>query len=122
MGEPARDEASGAWEGLRCEGFWRPLGGAISAMREKIQWEWVDHSGLIKKLVREFREGDKALALERAIPIMRPGEGLRGLDSGAGQLAALDAGGVQPGRAACDGRVAARRSRCAWPGMTRCAS
>ena len=49
-----------------------PLGNAFSAMREKIQWEWVDHSRLIKKLVREFREGDKALALERAIPIMRP--------------------------------------------------
>jgi hypothetical protein len=60
------------------QGFLLPLaglGGAISAMREKIQWEWVDHSSLIKKLVREFREGDKSLALKRAIPIMRPGEG-----------------------------------------------
>ncbi len=60
------------------QGFLLPLaglGGAISAIREKIQWEWVDHSSLIKKLVREFREGDKALALKRAIPIMRPGEG-----------------------------------------------
>ena len=45
-------------------------------MREKIQWEWVDHSSLLKKLVREFREGDKALALRRAIPIVRPGDGL----------------------------------------------
>ena len=45
-------------------------------MREKIQWEWVDHSSLLRKLVREFREGDKALALRRAIPIMRPGDGV----------------------------------------------
>jgi hypothetical protein len=61
--------------GSPVHGVLGPLGGAIRAMREKIQWEWVDHSGLIKKLVREFREGDKALALERAIPIMRPGAG-----------------------------------------------
>ncbi len=43
-------------------------------MREKIRWEWVDHSALIKKLVREFREGDPAKALRRAVPIARPGE------------------------------------------------
>ncbi len=61
--------------GSAVHGILGPLYGAIGAMREKIQWEWVDHSELIKKLVREFREGDKALALERAIPIMRPGEG-----------------------------------------------
>ena len=30
----------------------------------------------------------------------------------------MDAGGLQLGRAACDGRSAARRSRCAWPAMT----
>ena len=61
--------------GTAVHGILGPLSEAIRAMREKIQWEWVDHSALIKKLVREFREGDKALALERAIPIMRPGEG-----------------------------------------------
>ena len=52
----------------------QPLGQAISAVREKIRWEWVDHSSLLKKLVREFREGDPARALKRAIPISRPGE------------------------------------------------
>jgi tetratricopeptide (TPR) repeat protein len=57
-------------------GILQPLGEAISALREKLQWEWVDHSSLLSKLVREFREGDKALALRRAIPIMRPGDGL----------------------------------------------
>ncbi len=59
---------------LTAGGVLRPLGEAISAMREKIKWEWVDHSALLKKLVREFREGDKALALRRAIPLMRPEE------------------------------------------------
>ena len=57
-------------------GILQPFGEAISALREKIQWDWVDHSSLLKKLVREFREGDKALALRRAIPIVRPGDGL----------------------------------------------
>ncbi len=75
VGEPGQgDSKHSAGAGLRA--MIGPLGNAISAMREKIQWEWVDHSRLIKKLVREFREGDKALALERAIPIIRPGRDL----------------------------------------------
>ncbi len=53
-------------------GIFSPMGRAISAMREKIQWDWVDHSALLSKLVREFREGDPAQALKRAIPIGRP--------------------------------------------------
>jgi tetratricopeptide (TPR) repeat protein len=74
-GSVADLHATGGSDGTRdARGILRPLGEAISAMRKKIQWEWVDHSALVKKLVREFREGDKALALERAIPIMRPGE------------------------------------------------
>ena len=81
-------------------GIFSPVGRAISAMREKIQWEWVDHSALLKKLVREFREGDTAQALRRAIPISPTGRRPCALDSGADELAALDAGGVQPGRAA----------------------
>ncbi len=56
-------------------GIFSPVGRAISAVREKIQWDWVDHSALLSKLVREFREGDPAQALRRAIPISRPGEG-----------------------------------------------
>ena len=56
-------------------GIFSPVGRVISAMREKIQWDWVDHSALLSKLVREFREGDPAHELRRAIPISRPGEG-----------------------------------------------
>jgi tetratricopeptide (TPR) repeat protein len=73
-GEPGRRSQKSVGE-RAVHGVLRPLGAAISAMRHKIQWEWVDHSELVKKLVREFREGDKALALQRAIPIMRPGDG-----------------------------------------------
>lgn len=62
-GSVADLQATGGSDSLRettVRGILRPLGEAISAMREKIQWDWVDHSALVKKLVREFREGDKA--------------------------------------------------------------
>ena len=49
-------------------------GAALSMLKEKIQWEWVDHSALLKKLVREFREGDEERALRRAVPFARPDE------------------------------------------------
>ena len=49
-----------------------PLGGAISAMREKIQWEWVDHSALLKKLLGEFREGDRRLRSSERSRSRRP--------------------------------------------------
>ena len=71
-GGEGNDAGAGTQRGLRglaAQGMLRPLSEKISAMREKIQWEWVDHSALLKKLVREFREGDKRLALERAIPL-----------------------------------------------------
>jgi tetratricopeptide (TPR) repeat protein len=60
--------------GAAVHGILHPLGEAIYAFREKLQWDWVDHSSLLRKLVREFREGDTALALRRAIPIMRGGD------------------------------------------------
>ena len=56
-------------------GILHPFGEAIFAFREKLEWDWVDHSSLLRKLVREFKEGDKSLALQRAIPIIRPGDG-----------------------------------------------
>jgi len=46
----------------------------LANLKEKAQWEWVDHSALVRKLVREFREGDPARALRRAIPLARPDE------------------------------------------------
>ena len=41
-------------------------GAGLSALREKIQWEWVDHSSLVRKLLHEFREGDPSRALRHA--------------------------------------------------------
>ncbi len=49
-------------------------GEAFDALKEKIQWEWVDHSALLKKLVQEFREGDQERALRRAVPFARHDE------------------------------------------------
>ena len=44
-------------------------GQTFSAIKDKAQWEWVDHSHLLRKLLREFRDGDPAKALRRAISI-----------------------------------------------------
>ncbi len=41
-------------------------GAGFSALREKLQWEWVDHSSLVRKLLHEFREGDPSRALRHA--------------------------------------------------------
>jgi tetratricopeptide (TPR) repeat protein len=49
-------------------------GQTFSDWKEKTQWELIDHSALLRKLVREFREGDATRALRRAVPIMRPDE------------------------------------------------
>jgi tetratricopeptide (TPR) repeat protein len=49
-------------------------GATVMGLKQKAQWEWVDHSALLKKLVHEFREGDPALALRRAVPLTDPGE------------------------------------------------
>ena len=46
----------------------------VAILKEKVQWEWVDHSALLRKLVREFRDGDPAQALRRAIPFAKPDE------------------------------------------------
>jgi tetratricopeptide (TPR) repeat protein len=72
-GEPGRGSLRSLGE-YAARGILRPLGEAFSTMREKIRWEWVDRSALLKKLVREFREGDKTVALRRAIPLTRPGD------------------------------------------------
>jgi hypothetical protein len=49
-------------------------GHAVGALVEKAQWDWVDHSALLRKLVHEFREGDPERALRRAVPIAPHGE------------------------------------------------
>jgi tetratricopeptide (TPR) repeat protein len=54
--------------------FFSNSGQALAMLKEKLEWEWVDNSALVKKLIREFREGDEARALRRAIPFARPEE------------------------------------------------
>ena len=44
-------------------------GAGIASLREKFQWEWVDHSSLVQKLLHEFRVGDSSQALRHALPI-----------------------------------------------------
>jgi tetratricopeptide (TPR) repeat protein len=55
-------------------GWFSQAGQTFSNWKEKTQWELIDHSTLLRKLVREFREGDATRALRRAVPIMRPDE------------------------------------------------
>ena len=55
-------------------GWFSQAGQTYSKLKEKTQWELIDHSALLRKLVREFREGDATRALRRAVPIMRPDE------------------------------------------------
>ena len=45
------------------------VGQAFVDFKDKAQWEWVDHSHLLRKLLREFRDGDPAKALRRALPL-----------------------------------------------------
>jgi tetratricopeptide (TPR) repeat protein len=45
-------------------------GAGFSALREKLQWEWVDHSSLVQKLLHEFREGDPSRALRHAFSMV----------------------------------------------------
>ena len=54
-------------DGLRA--MFAQAGQTFVAIKDKAQWEWVDHSHLLRKLLREFRDGDPAKALGRAIPI-----------------------------------------------------
>ncbi len=52
----------------------RPAGQALVVLKEKAQWDWIDHSHLLRKLLHEFRHGDPAKALRRALPLSLPDE------------------------------------------------
>ena len=66
----------GAWlTALRA--MFAQAGHALVVLKDKAQWEWVDHSHLLRKLLREFRDGDPAKALRRAVPLMPPDEPVR---------------------------------------------
>jgi tetratricopeptide (TPR) repeat protein len=47
-------------------------GAGLAGLREKVQWDWIDHSALVRKLLREFREGDPARALRHAFSMAPP--------------------------------------------------
>jgi tetratricopeptide (TPR) repeat protein len=77
-------EHAGTWRrspAARLKGLMQTLSGvfiksghALAGLQERAQWEWIDHSALLRRLVREFREGDSEKALRRAIPIRGPDE------------------------------------------------
>jgi tetratricopeptide (TPR) repeat protein len=70
-GEPAGDSLP-VGPGL-VPSLWGWLGQAgagFAALREKLRWEWVDHSTLVRKLLREFREGDPSRALQHALSMV----------------------------------------------------
>jgi MoxR-vWA-beta-propeller ternary system domain bpX3 len=54
--------------------FFSRAGRAFERLSDKIRPEPADHSALLRKLVREFREGDPSKALRRAIPIANPSD------------------------------------------------
>ena len=47
-------------------------GAGFSTFKEKLQWEWIDHSALVRKLLHEFREGDPTRALRHAFSMVPP--------------------------------------------------
>ena len=69
-------------------GLMGQAGAGFSAFREKLQWEWVDHSSLVRKLLHEFREGDPSRALRHAFS-MAPADS-RQPASRLGQSAAME--------------------------------
>jgi tetratricopeptide (TPR) repeat protein len=79
LGGPA-----GSFRGLvqAALGLFAKGGQAFSALKEKSQWEWIDHSALLRKLVQEFREGDAEKALRRAVPLLGPDEPSRPVQAG----------------------------------------
>jgi len=73
-GHPITSLAEGALHGIyttvrALEGMFSQAGQMLTGLKEKAQWDWVDHSALLGKLVQEFRAGDPERALRRAIPI-----------------------------------------------------
>ena len=78
-GQPAPTEAGDDRSALGSVGsafqaMFAQMGQAFVTIKDKAQWEWVDHSHLLRKLLREFRDGDPAKALQRALPLTPPGE------------------------------------------------
>ena len=65
-------------------------GQTFVVLKDKAQWEWVDHSHLLRKLVHEFRDGDPAKALRRAISITPPDGPVRSHESGPSAVDASD--------------------------------
>ncbi len=95
VGEPAAGGARSTPPSAGLRGMIRPLGEAISAMREKIQWEWVDHSRLDQEARARIPGRRQGAGARASDPDHRgPARDLAPLDSGASQLAALEPGGL----------------------------
>jgi tetratricopeptide (TPR) repeat protein len=65
----ALESLGNAWRAMFAQ-----VGQAYVTLKDKAQWEWVDHSHLLRKLLQEFRDGDPAKAIRRALPLMPPDE------------------------------------------------
>jgi hypothetical protein len=67
VGAAARNVLAGL--GTAARAMFAQAGHTLAGLSEKAQWDWVDHSALLRKLVQEFRDGDPERALRRAVPI-----------------------------------------------------
>jgi hypothetical protein len=74
LGETEVGPSGGLVPGLRglgdaLRGLIGRAGSGARSLGEKLQWGLMDHSALVQKLLREFRQGDPGRALRHALPM-----------------------------------------------------
>jgi tetratricopeptide (TPR) repeat protein len=74
LGEAETDPDSDLMSGPRglgatLKGLIGRAGSGARSIGEKLQWGMLDHSGLVQRLLREFRQGDPGRALRHAFPV-----------------------------------------------------
>lgn len=78
-GEAGGGGSGGGGLGAALRSFFGRAGSGARSLRESFTWGMLDHSGLVRKLLREFRQGDAEQALRHALPMSpaEPGSGSR---------------------------------------------
>ncbi len=80
-GEEGAGAAAGGEESAGLGGALRGLlgraGAGARSLGESMRWSGLDQSQLLRKLLREFRQGDPARALRHALPVSEAGHGGR---------------------------------------------
>lgn len=80
-GEEGAGAAGGSEEGAGLGGALRNLvnraGAGARSLGESMRWSGLDQSQLLRKLLREFRQGDPSRALRHALPVSAPRPGGR---------------------------------------------